>query len=112
MEGAVLTQETNSASSHNRDPFVQIEVPHPYPKEGEPPTISQMLWPDHCVSCSQPLYNDLLLNRTQVQGTPGCEIESSVAEALKPWVDSKKGQIVQKVPCLASLVSPPLTTRM
>ncbi|PVG03684.1 Isochorismatase hydrolase [Serendipita vermifera] len=49
------------ASTHGKDPFTPIEVPQLHSKE----TVTQMLWPDHCV-----------------QGTKGCEIHSGVQKRL------------------------------
>ncbi|KAI5118275.1 hypothetical protein M0805_006017 [Coniferiporia weirii] len=67
------------ASTHSKEAFTQIDVPYPYGKDDGPATISQMLWPDHCV-----------------QGTRGTEIEETVLEALQPWLASDKGLIIQK----------------
>ena len=49
-EQTLIPEGLYSASTHKRDAFTQIEVPYPYAREGEPKTIPQMLWPDHCVT--------------------------------------------------------------
>ncbi|TDL20045.1 Isochorismatase hydrolase [Rickenella mellea] len=67
------------ASTHSKDAFTSIHVPFPYAKEGEPSTIAQMLWPDHCV-----------------QNTHGAFIEESITNALKPWFDKNRASIIQK----------------
>ena len=50
------------ARTHGVEPFQERQVPHPY----LPGTVSQMMWPVHCV-----------------QGTKGAELDPSVAQALK-----------------------------
>ncbi|THH04304.1 hypothetical protein EW145_g5621, partial [Phellinidium pouzarii] len=68
------------ASTHGKEPFTTLDVPYPYAgKDGAPKTISQLLWPDHCI-----------------QGTHGAEIDETVLDALQPWLDAGKGIIVQK----------------
>ncbi|KAG8797356.1 hypothetical protein FRC17_007756, partial [Serendipita sp. 399] len=50
------------ASTHGKEPFTTLEIP----KLNSNETITQMLWPDHCV-----------------QGTKGCELESGIKKRLE-----------------------------
>ncbi|KAG8825325.1 NAD(+) salvage pathway protein [Serendipita sp. 401] len=50
------------ASTHGKEPFTTLEVP----KLNSNETITQMLWPDHCV-----------------QGTKGCELEPGIMKRLE-----------------------------
>lgn len=54
------------ASTHGKDPFTAIEVPKLHSEE----TITQMLWPDHCV-----------------QGSKGCELEAGIQTRLDKLSD-------------------------
>ncbi|KAF8314754.1 Isochorismatase hydrolase [Clavulina sp. PMI_390] len=62
------------ASTHGLKPFTATQVPK---LNSENETITQMLWPDHCV-----------------QNTPGCDIESSIQKRLDEIGD--KFQYIKK----------------
>lgn len=67
------------ASTHSRAPFTEISVPHNHGK-----TISQMLWPEHCV-----------------QETYGSKIEHGVQKRLDK-LNPEKVVYIRKVPSFDS----------
>jgi len=67
------------ASTHKQELFKVIDVPYPRKSDDEPATVSQVMWPDHCV-----------------QRTRGADIEESVLRSLHPWIDTGRGIVVQK----------------
>ncbi|CAG7848688.1 SubName: Full=Related to pyrazinamidase/nicotinamidase {ECO:0000313/EMBL:CCA69090.1} [Serendipita indica DSM 11827] len=66
------------ASTHGKDPFTAIEVPKLHSEE----TITQMLWPDHCVQGTFGFKTIVLVDA--VRAVDGSQNEAVLAE-LQRW---------------------------